>query len=209
MKKDVNKLRIIAYVDGYNLYYGLKDSNLQHLYWLNIKKLCTLLLKQSQKLVCVKYFTAKISAPEGKRKRQLNFLEALGTLTNFEIYYGQLISQMSTCVKCGHQWPKYEEKMTDVNMATEMLTDAFADNFDYALLISADSDLVPPVRTICSLFSHKKVIVAFPPGRASKNLGKSSNITMHLRKSLLKKSQFPDTVIKPGGYELKRPQKWK
>ena len=208
MKKVANKLRIIAYVDGYNIYYGLKDSNLRHLYWLNIKKLCTLLLKQNQRLVHVKYFTAKISAPESKRKRQLAFLEALGTLADFEIYYGQLISQMSTCVKCGNQWPKYEEKMTDVNIATQMLIDAFADNFDYALLISADSDLVPPVRAICSLFPHKKVIVAFPPGRASKNLGKSSDITMHLRKSLLKKSQFPNTVIKPGGYELKRPQKW-
>ena len=36
--------------------------------------------------------------------------------------------------------------MTDVNIATAMLTDAYRDRFDTALLVSADSDLVPPVR---------------------------------------------------------------
>lgn len=32
--------------------------------------------------------------------------------------------------------------MTDVNIAVEMMRDAFQDRFDAALLISADSDLV-------------------------------------------------------------------
>ena len=52
--------------------------------------------------------------------------------------------------------------MTDVNVAVELLTDAFKDQFDVALLLSADSDLVGPVETVRRLFSAKQVIVVFP-----------------------------------------------
>ncbi len=37
--------RVIAYVDGYNLYYGLKDEKMQRFYWLNIQKLVQQFLK--------------------------------------------------------------------------------------------------------------------------------------------------------------------
>src|SRR5438045_3779105 len=38
--------------------------------------------------------------------------------------------------------------MTDVNVAVELLKDAFQDAFDVAILISADSDLIAPLAAV-------------------------------------------------------------
>lgn len=46
----------------------------------------------------------------------------------------------------------YEEKMTDVNIAVELLGDAQDDAFDTAIIISGDSDLTPPVRATLSRY---------------------------------------------------------
>ena len=78
--------RVIVYIDGFNLYFGLKDSGWSKYFWLNLHRLSTNLLRPNQTLVHTKYFTAKISKPESKRKRQQAFLSALGTLPNLSIY---------------------------------------------------------------------------------------------------------------------------
>ena len=44
------------------------------------------------------------------------------------------------------------EKMTDVNIATHLIIDAFQDRYDMAMLISGDSDLVPPIKAVHSLY---------------------------------------------------------
>ncbi len=43
--------RVIAYVDGYNLYYGLREKGWKRFYWLNIQALVGHLLKPDQELV--------------------------------------------------------------------------------------------------------------------------------------------------------------
>jgi uncharacterized LabA/DUF88 family protein len=201
--------RVIAYVDGFNLYFGLRDSNLKRLYWLNIKLLAQNLLKQNQQLVVTKYFTARISGPPDKAKRQSVFLEALETLDDFEIYTGHYLSKTITCRNCKQSWQSFEEKMTDVNIATEMLVDAFNDGFDTALLISADSDLVRPINTIKKIFPRKRIIVFFPPKRFSADLKKAADIQLSLGHGLLAKSQFPDKLRKRDGYVLHKPESWR
>lgn len=99
-----NPLRVISYVDGFNLYYGLRDSAMKGLYWLNIEALVESVLRKNQTLVAVKYFTARISGSspgmpktvgskmEAKRRRQATFLEALGTLGRTRIIEGHFLS---------------------------------------------------------------------------------------------------------------------
>ena len=75
--------RIIAYVDGFNLYYGLRSMGWRRLYWLDVHRLAENLLKPGQPLVRVHYFTARIASRpgnEGTRKRQGTYLDALETL---------------------------------------------------------------------------------------------------------------------------------
>lgn len=200
--------RVIAYIDGFNLYYGLRESNLKWAYWLNLQSLMQTFLWPNQSLLKTKYFTAIVTQPPDKHARQKIFLEALLTLSDFEIYYGHFLTSSETCHKCGHTYTAYHEKMTDVNIATQMLVDAYADHFDTAFLVTADSDLSAPLKAINKLFPQKKILVLFPPGHASKQLMNIATGIKRINRANLSKSLFPDPVIKPDGFELKKPTSW-
>lgn len=134
--------RVIIYIDGFNLYFGLKSKGWQRYYWLNLQKLAQNLLTENQHLITTKYFTSRISKPPEKSRRQATYIEVLETLDNFQIFYGHYLINTIECNKCGNIIPKPNEKMTDVNIAVEMLTDAFQNKFDKALIVA--SQLILP-----------------------------------------------------------------
>jgi uncharacterized LabA/DUF88 family protein len=199
--------RVIAYIDGYNLYYGLRSRGWKRFYWLNIQKLIGQLLKPNQSLVFTKYFTTVVKLPEDKRLRQNEFLDALKMLPDFRVYYGQFLTETITCRQCGHTYTTYHEKMTDVNISVELMSDAYQDRFDVAFLLSADSDLTGPIEAVRRLL-NKRVVVIFPPGRSSYSLKMSANAVLHVGHVELAKSLFPDEIIKPDGVVLRRPAPW-
>ncbi len=199
--------RVISYIDGYNLYFGLRQQNWKRFYWLNLQRLSEQFLRTDQLLVQTKYFTTIVKRPADKRLRQQVFLEALQTLPNFFIYYGHFLSDEIVCRRCGHTYTTHHEKMTDVNISVELMMDAFQDRFDLAFLISADSDLVSPIRTVQQLFPSKRVISIFPPGRSSLALQKVAGGVLRMGRAELSKSLFPDQVLK-GSIILKRPSEW-
>jgi uncharacterized LabA/DUF88 family protein len=201
--------RVIAYVDGFNLYYGLRSKNWKRFYWLNVQEMARRMLKPGQTLVSTKYFTSVVNKPADKHKRQATFLEALGTLSDLQVFYGHFLSDTITCNNCGHTYRTYHEKMTDVNIATELMSDAFQDEFDVALLVSADSDLVGPVRTVRRSFSKKRIVVAFPPNRYSNALKRAASAYTHIGRNVLSRSVFPDRVTKADGFVLQRPAQWR
>lgn len=201
--------RIIAYIDGYNLYYGLREKGWKWAYWLDVQAMAKALLKPGQALVLTKYFTSVVKRPEDRRRRQAIYLEALQTLTEFEIYYGHFLADTITCRACGATHETYHEKMTDVNIAVQMISDAYRDQFDTALLVSADSDLVSPVTAVRQLFADKRVVVALPPARWSKALSQAANGYLHIGPNTLSKCLFPDQLRKPDGFVLQRPAEWR
>ncbi len=86
--------RVIAYVDGFNLYFGMREKRWRRYYWLNVQVLARKLLKADQQLVFVKYFTSLVSGTPRdphKRKRQGSYLDALGTLRDFRILRGHYL----------------------------------------------------------------------------------------------------------------------
>lgn len=200
--------RVITYIDGFNLYFGLKTKGWKRYYWLNFQKLAKALLKREQKLITTKYFTSRVSGPPDKTKRQGTFIEALETLDNFQIFYGHYITNKIECLKCGDIFAKPNEKMTDVNIAVELLTDAFHDAYDTAILISADSDLSAPIKKVKELFPRKKIVAAFPPARFSFALKEIVDASFTIGRQNLAKSLFPDEIIKADGFILKRPERW-
>lgn len=204
--------RVIVYIDGFNLYFGMKEKGWRWYYWLNVHLLAKNLLKPYQKLIETKYFTSRVSSmpndPE-KTKRQGEYLEALSTVPMCKIFYGHYLGKEIRCNKCGHSWTTHEEKMTDVNISVELMTDVYQDKFDTAFLISGDSDLVGPIKAVRRLFPLKKVVVGFPPRRHSVQLGKVANAIFAIGRRKISDSMFPDQVIKPDGYILRRPDRWK
>jgi hypothetical protein len=52
--------RVVAYVDGFNLYFGLKNGYGRRYHWLGLQALATSLLQPGQELREVQYFTAGV-----------------------------------------------------------------------------------------------------------------------------------------------------
>lgn len=201
--------RVIAYIDGFNLYFGLREKGWRRFYWLNVQLLVQNLLKFNQELVITKYFTSRIIGSTDKEKRQSTFIEALETLPNLEIFYGKYQLNPRECLHCGFKNQVPNEKMTDVNIAVEMLSDAVKGKFDTALLLSADSDLVPLIRAINNTFTQKRIVVAFPPARWSVELQSVAHAFFTIGRVNLTRSLFPDKVKKADGFILQRPFTWR
>ncbi|MCL1841763.1 MAG: NYN domain-containing protein [Propionibacteriaceae bacterium] len=204
--------RVVAYVDGFNLYFGLKAKGWKKHYWLDLNGLATSLLKPGQTLAGVHYFTSRIRA-NGRNvadmQRQSDYLDALATLPSLTIHYGHYLQKSRHCHSCGAQWMDYEEKMTDVNIAMQLLADAFDDHFDTALVISADSDLTTPVRQVRARFPAKRVIVAQPPGRNSVQLAGTATAAFTISETKVRQSQLPAAVATASGYVIHRPAHWR
>lgn len=219
--KPLTLFRAIAYVDGFNLYHGLRDAGFRRYYWLDIGQLAAQFLRGPLALVQTKYFTSRIDGPhrsdspsiaerkEASRVRQTTFLDALSTLTDLQIIEGHFLTDTVECKSCGYRYRQPKEKMTDVNIATRLLIDAFRDEFDTAYLVSGDSDLAPPIEAIRAHFPHKRVYVAFPPQRHSNQLKSIAHNHFRINESMLRASQLPETVTTPGGMVLTRPERWK
>lgn len=201
--------KVISYIDGFNLYYALKRKGWRRYYWLNLQDLGQRLLEPGQILVGTKYFTARVRNNPGKMKRQDVFIDALKTLPDLEVIEGRYQKRERLCAICNQLYWTYEEKMTDVNIAIEILADAVHDNFDTVLLISADGDLTKPLSTVKQLFPHKNTVVAFPPGYSSFSLKDTADNDLTIGRKTLKDSQFPPMVKKADGFILRRPPGWK
>ncbi|MGH4025780.1 MAG: FxSxx-COOH system tetratricopeptide repeat protein [Pseudonocardiaceae bacterium] len=66
-----------AYVDGFNLYHGLKQKHGRRYLWLDLEALAKRLIKPSQRLVAVDYFTARVRNQTTSERRQATYLDAL------------------------------------------------------------------------------------------------------------------------------------
>jgi len=214
--------RVNAYIDGFNLYHSLKDQGWSKYYWLDIPSLLQGLLKDNQVINTVFYFTSPSVEP-ASLKRQTTYIEALERVSltknrHLQVVRGRFESDdvkcsvcndYIRCQECGQIVSFNHEKETDVNIAVQMLSDAYEDAFDVALLITADSDQVGTIRTIKKFFyDTKKVGVVFPPKRESKHLIKVADFVLHISQNDLGKNQLPEIVEKHDGYKLQRPNTW-
>jgi uncharacterized LabA/DUF88 family protein len=209
MQEQVNqKERVVAYIDGFNLYFGMREAGFDKCRWLDVVKLINSLLEPNQELIKVKYFTSRVSNNPDKQKRQSTYLDALES-TGTQIIYGNYQDNNTECNRCGHVWKSAKEKMTDVNIATSIIIDAFKDKYDMAMLISGDSDLSPPIKAIHELFKQKRVFIAFPPKRHNSTMAIVSRGSMIIGRKKLVDAQFDEEVISKTGFKLRIPDQWK
>ncbi len=212
--------RVTFYIDGFNFYFGLKrtkkvDSEWRKFYWLDIVKLFESFIGPNQVLEKVVYFTASPLSPQ-KNSRQSAFLNANKLLNGdrFEIIRGKYLDKHITCPYCNGDISRPEEKKTDVNISIRMIEDCVLGKTDIVSLVSADSDLVPPMEMIQRLFPNIVTKVYFPPSNFSNDL--KDNMIHHRGKPVLlikNKRRFesavmPDAISK-GDITYTIPQKWK
>jgi uncharacterized LabA/DUF88 family protein len=201
--------RLSVYIDGFNLYFGISDRGWRRYLWLDLVAIARRLAKPDQRLVAVKYFTARVRQDKAKIRRQATYLQALEEIGGITIHYGRYQRRSKECHQCHAAWNEYEEKMSDVKLATELLRDAFKDEFETALIITGDGDLVPPIAAVKEEFPDKKVVIVFPPERDNPRLTEVADESFRLGRGRLAKCQLPYVVTKKNGYKLIKPGEWK
>ena len=212
--------RVTFYIDGFNFYFGIKRARKANpewnkCYWIDLVKLCGLFLGEGQILNKVVYFTASPLSP-AKNSRQSSFLNANKLINGdkLEIVRGKYMEKSLGCPFCNATISRPEEKRTDVNISVRMLVDCFEDKTDTVVLISADSDLIPPLEQVNRLFPQKNIKVYFPPTNYSHDIkdillqkrGRPVLMVNNLRKFI--DSVMPDTVS-DGTKTYTIPDKWK
>jgi NYN domain-containing protein len=156
--------RVIAYIDGFNLYHALADLGEPSLKWVNLWSLSQSLSRREEQLVGVKYFSAFatwLPGPYARHRQYVRALEAVGVRP----IIGRFKEKPRRCARCGASWIAHEEKETDVNIAIHLVQDTLTDQFDRAIIVSADSDLAPALKLAKSHAPPKEIFVAAPPGR--------------------------------------------
>lgn len=208
------------YIDGFNFYYGIKrsmqaDSKWGNAYWIDMVKLCSGFMATDEVLEKVIYFTA---APlsSGKSARQSAFLNAnkLINKDKFEVVRGKYLEKHISCPYCGGDISRPEEKKTDVNISVRMLDDCIHGATDVITLVSADTDLIPPLEVIKSDFPDIKIKVMFPPSNYSHDIV-STMQSWASKVTLMKNSyrRFENAVMPDTVSEMEKsyviPNEWK
>lgn len=205
----------MLYIDGFNLYYrALKDTPYK---WLNVKKLAEQLLATHNRITAVKYFTARVSGhrnPDSPRD-QAAYLAALSTLPEVQIFYGHFLAKTikRPLVNPIAGLPKFvevhtsEEKGSDVNLAVQLIHDAWSGRFDVAAVISNDSDLESPIRIVKDELKKPVGLLCPHDGYPSPQLKAAATFVKHVRSNHLKAAQFPATMDH-NGKQIVKPADW-
>jgi len=199
------------YIDGFNLYYGCVKDTPYH--WLNLAEMCRLLLPKD-KIQHIKYFTALVTARPNdpdQPLRQRTFLRALQTIPDLEIILGSFLSHevMMPRSPLGTGYVKViktEEKGSDVNIATHLLLDGFRNDYELAVVVSNDSDLLLPIRVVTEQFG-KPVGLLNPQKDPSVALLPHVMFVKNIRKNVLKNCLFPPELSDRNG-KFSKPETW-
>ena len=209
-----------AYIDGFNFYYGCfkHDSAYQQFKWLDLRALCAAILPVDE-IHRVHYFTAMVSETSwnpGAPLRQETYIRALRTCPNVYVHLGNFQPVFRTgnpvTIAPGESTGPvtirtWEEKGSDVNLATQLLMDAVEGDFEQALVISNDSDLTQPIRAIRQKFTLP-IIVISPYPRVANKLRRAASACGVLDKTLLAGCQLRSSLKDKKGRVISKPVAW-
>ncbi|MBP5233435.1 MAG: NYN domain-containing protein [Planctomycetes bacterium] len=198
-------MRACFFVDGFNLYHSLKQFTPEYR-WLNLRKLCERFAKPDETVERVYYFSAFANWNPEKEEKHRRYVRALRNEGVVPVL-GKFKKVTRYCSQCHRQYPAHEEKQTDVNVAMYLFECAFKNAFDRAIVISGDSDLIPPILKVQENFAPKKVGVVAPVGRKTKELKEVADFFIKMRASDLAASLFPRRY-RVGDEILEAPADW-
>ncbi|MFQ5895437.1 MAG: NYN domain-containing protein [Nitrospinota bacterium] len=147
---------VVCLIDGFNLYHGIRGLNQNHLKWLNLQSLAASLIDtRKETLAAVYYFSAYatwLPDPYARHRRYVAALEATGVtpvLAHFK-------EKPRKCPCCHQLYSSHEEKESDVRIAVHLIRGVCRGEFDKAVVISADSDLVPAIEAALKVAPDKE-----------------------------------------------------
>ncbi len=135
-----NTDRVMIFIDGSNLYHSLKG------YFrrtdIDIGKFCHKLLEK-RRLIRIYYYNARVGRKEEpeRYKNQQTFFNGISVIPYTELRLGRLVYT---------NWPSAPpyEKGVDIQLATDMITHSFKNNYDVAILVAGDNDYVGALQAV-------------------------------------------------------------
>ena len=175
------KIKIAVYIDGGNLYYKFKDSeiNIKNSINFDYYGFCKYLARDRE-ITSLRYYVGVVKVKGDRNKKGMQLRKSQIKLfnnlkRNFIIKKGHLMQNNG----------KYHEKGVDVKIAVDLLVGAYENYYDEAVLISSDTDLVPAIGKVKSL--GKKVEYIGFAHQPSYGVMKNANTTRLLIKEDIEK----------------------
>lgn len=218
-----------VYIDGHNLYHGAVEHTPYR--WLNIGLMCETVLPRNE-IQDIHYFTAPASnSPDNPDRsvQQRIYWRALDTLPNLTRHEGNFAARPRkyplararafddpddpTLVHLVVGGPTTaivmhtEEKGSDVNLAANLLADAFRATMAVAVVVSNDADLIEPIRIVTHELGIPVGVVNPRPKHFSPKLAAVAGFKRNLHKAVVKKCQFPDDLEDERG-TFSKPADW-
>lgn len=156
--------RVVVFIDGSNLYYGLERNKIhKSIDFAEFAKL----LCEGRKLIKIFYYIVAYKKEYNEEifRRQQNFLNRVRKTPNLVISYGRLARRPAVMderkiiqglnKESGREILKrlkriitLTEKRIDVNIAVDMVTMAYNDVYDTAILVTSDADFFKAIEAV-------------------------------------------------------------
>ena len=174
--------RVAVFIDGNNFYYGLRKiyGKNKSLKSFNFKKFADFLAEKNS-VVGIFYYNAQLDKEHNpdKYESQKEFFEKLKQIPNFHLVLCKLLKRNIM----GTNKHYYIIKEDDINMAVDMVENAYDNKFDVAILVSGDGDFAPAVRSVKK--KKKQVENIFFKSSSSRNLQSFCDKSSELTKEIL------------------------
>tara|TARA_B110000093_G_C12861489_1_gene363644 strand:- start:94 stop:741 length:648 start_codon:yes stop_codon:yes gene_type:complete len=215
-------MKVSFLIDGFNLYHSIEDVRKKRRIkarWLDVKTLLRTfftdpdfkkLSEERPSFNGIYYFTALRNHVAEKKPQSIarhqRYIKALEN-TGVEVIYGGFKPRTIKCKKCGDNFTKYEEKKTDVAIATKLLELAHKSHSDVYVIVSGDTDLIPAIETARIIDSKVKIVVIFPFDRTNDELKNYVDIFYTIKPKRYLDSQF-DGILNIDGKDYVKPSSW-
>lgn len=216
-------MRTRVYVDGFNLFYAALSGSPHK--WLDLFTLFQdQVLNAGAVVEQVSYYTAPIKASAADDKqapiRQQRYLRALRAYRPDRITIREGFIQRSTrALRLAESLPgvadaapvkvwQFNEKQTDVNLAADLISDAWRGRMEQAVICSNDSDLAGALEAVRRDHPSLRIGLVVPTGDAryvSGALKPHAHWHTILNPAHLAAAQLPDKIP---GTPLTRPAGW-
>ena len=167
------KERIAIFIDGSNLYHSLKNLGISSI---DFQKLINL-LKRERLLVSVFYYNAPldISIDSKKYWEQQKFFDVLRKIPDFHV----ILCRLRKHKRIDGSF-NFEVKGDDVHLTVDLVSGAYENLYDTALIVSGDEDFVPAIKKVQKL--GKKIENIYFSSTSSNYLKKTCNSSFCLDK---------------------------
>ena len=217
---EMEKRRIITYIDGFSVYHGLTKGT--HFRWLDLLKISEKIFGDFN-IIKVKLFAGySRSFPEDEKApaRQSIYFKALKENPKIEIHtskynpqirYLPLASDLKKGVINKVKVKSYQEKGADVNLSIQMVIDSIYEDIDCLGIFTNDTDFVEPIRYIRNV--QRKDVYLVPTIRnnyryANMDLIKSATNKYFINEKLLSECQLEKNIKTNEGLDIRIPKEW-